>query len=30
VIFSDFAGVVSQLGLYWMLLNQVPRNGRPG
>ena len=24
VIFSDFAGVVSQLGLYWMLLNQVP------
>ena len=26
VIFSDFAGVVSQLGLYWMLLNQVPSN----
>ena len=24
VIFSDFAEVVSQLGLYWMLLNQVP------
>ena len=24
VIFSDFANVVSQLGLYWMLLNQVP------
>ena len=24
VIFSDFAAVVSQLGLYWMLLNQVP------
>jgi|SRR5579859_5353536 len=24
VIFADFAGVVSQLGLYWMLLNQVP------
>lgn len=27
VIFTDFAGVVSQLGLYWMLLNQVPRQG---
>lgn len=24
VIFSDFATVVSQLGLYWMLLNEVP------
>ena len=24
VIFSDFATVVSELGLYWMLLNQVP------
>jgi len=24
VIFSDFAKVVSQLGLYWMLLNEVP------
>ena len=24
VIFSDFANVVSELGLYWMLLNQVP------
>ena len=26
VIFTDFAGAVSQLGLYWMLLNQIPRN----
>lgn len=26
VIFGDFAEVVSQLGLYWMLLNQVPGN----
>jgi len=26
VIFGDFAAVVSQLGLYWMLLNQVPGN----
>lgn len=25
VIFSNFADVVSQLGLYWLLLNQVPR-----
>lgn len=24
VVFADFAMVVSQLGLYWMLLNQVP------
>lgn len=24
VVFADFANVVSQLGLYWMLLNQVP------
>jgi CheY-like chemotaxis protein len=24
VVFADFARVVSQLGLYWMLLNQVP------
>lgn len=24
VMFSDFAGVVSQLGLYWLLLNQIP------
>ena len=24
VVFGDFARVVSQLGLYWMLLNQVP------
>jgi len=24
VVFSDFANVVGQLGLYWMLLNQVP------
>jgi two-component system response regulator len=24
VVFSDFAKVVSQLGLYWMLLNEVP------
>lgn len=30
VIFADFAGVVSQLGLYWMLLNQVPETNRPG
>jgi len=29
VIFTDFAAVVSQLGLYWMLLNQMPQN-RPG
>jgi two-component system, response regulator len=25
VVFTDFAGAVSQLGLYWMLLNQIPR-----
>lgn len=24
VIFNDFASAVSQLGLYWMLLNQLP------
>jgi two-component system, response regulator len=24
VVFGDFAKVVSQLGLYWMLLNEVP------
>jgi two-component system response regulator len=24
VVFSDFAKVVSQLGLYWLLLNEVP------
>ena len=24
VIFSDFAGVVSHLGLYWLLLNEIP------
>lgn len=30
VIFADFAGVVNQLGLYWMLLNQVPEKNRPG
>ncbi|MGH8372312.1 MAG: response regulator [Gammaproteobacteria bacterium] len=24
VVFANFAGVVSQLGLYWLLLNQVP------
>ena len=29
VIFTEFAKVVSQLGLYWMLLNQIPQ-GRPG
>jgi len=28
VIFADFAGVVSQLGLYWMLLNQIPNGNR--
>ncbi len=28
VIFSDFASVVSELGLYWMLLNQVPSGNR--
>lgn len=28
VIFADFANVVSQLGLYWMLLNQIPGNKR--
>ncbi|MGH8369470.1 MAG: response regulator [Gammaproteobacteria bacterium] len=26
VIFANFADVVSQLGLYWLLLNQVPRS----
>lgn len=30
VIFADFAGMVNQLGLYWMLLNQVPEKNRPG
>jgi two-component system response regulator len=30
VVFAEFANVVSQLGLYWMLLNQVPENTRPG
>jgi two-component system response regulator len=24
VVVSDFVGVVSQLGMYWLLLNQVP------
>jgi CheY-like chemotaxis protein len=24
VAFSDFANAVNQLGIYWMLLNQVP------
>jgi two-component system response regulator len=24
VVFADFVGVVSQLGMYWMLLNEVP------
>ena len=28
VMFTDFASVVSQLGLYWMLLNQIPGNRR--
>jgi two-component system response regulator len=28
VVFSDFANVVSQLGLYWLLLNQIP-GGKP-
>jgi two-component system response regulator len=24
VVFADFVGVVSQLGMYWMLVNEVP------
>ena len=30
VVFTDFASVVSQLGLYWMLLNQIPKHRPPG
>lgn len=26
VVFANFADVVSQLGMYWLLLNQVPRS----
>jgi len=30
VVFTDFAKVVRELGLYWMLLNQMPRNPSAG
>jgi two-component system response regulator len=29
VAFSEFAAAVSQLGIYWLLLNQVPVQGTP-